>query len=77
MKFLAEKYLYEDETGVLQDSPVFSFRCRDIGINCSFETSGAARHKVLRTFIEHAESSHNLPVLSAELLLKFQQVVGE
>jgi len=72
----SEKYLDATMTGMMQKSPVLSFRCRDIGWDCSFESTGTTKHKILRQFIEHAESSHNMHVLSAELLFKIQDAIN-
>jgi predicted small metal-binding protein len=52
-----------------------SFRCRDIGLDCSFETTGTSEHKILREFIDHAEATHNLNFLSADVILKIKSAI--
>jgi predicted small metal-binding protein len=47
-----------------------SFTCRDLGMDCSFETSGTTDREIMKNFIDHAESAHNMPVLTAEVILR-------
>jgi hypothetical protein len=48
--------------------PEVSFRCRDI--IWIVPLTLRQRGSTVRNFIDHAESSHNLPFLSADLFLK-------
>lgn len=66
---------YENVTPVMPENPVMSLRCRDIGMECSFEAHGSTRHGLMREFIEHAESTHNMPVLSAEIIFKVHNAI--
>jgi predicted small metal-binding protein len=63
---------HEIATGLIQNTPVVSFCCRDIGMDCSFESTGSTESGVLKEFILHAELSHDLDVLPAELLFKIK-----
>jgi predicted small metal-binding protein len=65
----------ETEVGLIQKIPVMSFCCRDIGMDCSFESEGLTESGVLREFIHHADSSHNLDVLPADLLFKIKGAI--
>jgi predicted small metal-binding protein len=69
------EYLFENTTGEMQQTPAMSFRCRDIGMDCSFETTGTAEQKILKKYIDHAESTHNLSVLSADVILKIKSAI--
>jgi predicted small metal-binding protein len=69
------KDLHEDKTDKIQNVPCMSFSCRDIGIDCSFEVKGTKEHKLMKKFIDHAESSHNMAVLPPELILKFKNAI--
>lgn len=69
------EYLFENNAGVTQQTHAMSFRCRDIGLDCSFETTGTSEHKILREFIDHAEATHNLNVLSADVILKIKSAI--
>ncbi len=52
-----------------------SITCRDLGMDCSFETTGTTDSEILKKFIEHAKSAHNMPVLSAEVMLKVKKAI--
>jgi len=61
-----------DTTSQLRE---MSLGCRDIGIDCMFEVTEPDATTIMRKFIGHAATSHNLPVLPADLLLKIQKVL--
>ena len=52
-----------------------SFTCRDLGMDCSFETTGSTECEIMKKFIDHARSAHNMPVLSADIMLKVQKAI--
>ena len=52
-----------------------SFTCRDLGMDCSFETIGTTDREIMKKFIDHAESAHNMPVLTAEVMLKVKRAI--
>jgi predicted small metal-binding protein len=52
-----------------------SFTCRDLGMDCSFKTTGTTDREILKKFIDHAQSAHNMPVLTADVILKVQKVL--
>jgi predicted small metal-binding protein len=54
---------------------MISFTCRDLGMDCSFETTGTTDGEIVKKFIDHAQSAHNMPVLTAEVLLKVQKAL--
>jgi len=66
---------YEYKAGGTRQAPVLSFRCRDIGMDCPFEVTGTTKNKIYREFIGHAESTHNVTVLSADLLFKINEAI--
>ena len=72
---LLSSSLYKNMTEVRQNIPEVSLRCRDIGMDCPFEVTEASRTGLLRKYAEHAESSHNLPFLSADQLLKIHRAI--
>lgn len=53
--------------------PALSFCCRDIGLDCSFAIRGETRSEIFREIIRHAEYSHNMAVLPAEVMLRIRQ----
>jgi predicted small metal-binding protein len=52
-----------------------SLMCKDIGIDCPFEAHGTTNHELMRKFIDHAEPTHKMPVLSADVILKVQNAI--
>jgi predicted small metal-binding protein len=49
--------------------------CRDLGIDCSFQSTETTADKIMREFIDHASSAHKMEVLSAEVILKVQRSI--
>jgi len=66
-------YRTEPAMNTQDTTPGISLCCRDIGLDCSFEVVGETRPAILREFIRHAESSHNMPVLSAMILFRIKE----
>jgi len=50
-----------------------SVKCRDLAMDCSFEARGTTEQEIIRQIIEHTESVHNIPVLSAEALYRLKK----
>jgi predicted small metal-binding protein len=52
-----------------------SLTCKDLGIDCSFTTTGTTEQEIMRQFIAHAESAHKMSVLSADVLYRVQRAI--
>ena len=52
-----------------------SFSCRDLGMDCSFETTGTTDSEIIKKFIVHAESVHSMPVLTADVIFKVKKAI--
>jgi len=55
--------------------PVSFCICKDLGIDCSYVTTGTTRNEVMRKFIEHAGSVHNMDVLTADIIYRVQKAI--
>ena len=44
--------------------------CKGLGMECSFEVTGATDNEVMRNFIEHAGSAHNIDLLTADVIYR-------
>jgi predicted small metal-binding protein len=44
-------------------------------MNCSFETTGTTNREIMKSFIDHAQSAHNMPVLSADVIFKVKKAI--
>jgi predicted small metal-binding protein len=49
--------------------------CKDLGIDCSFEATGTTDNEVMRKFIVHAESAHNMDLLTADVIYRVQKAI--
>jgi predicted small metal-binding protein len=54
-----------------------SFTCRDLGMDCSFKTTGATDRDIMKRFIDHAQSAHNMPVLTADVIFKVKKAIRQ
>jgi predicted small metal-binding protein len=52
-----------------------SFTCRDMGIDCQFEVQATSDQALMRKFIAHAESDHNMQVLSADVIFRMRNAI--
>jgi predicted small metal-binding protein len=50
-------------------------RCRDVGLNCDFETRGTTEEEVLQKAIVHARIVHELPDVPPELATKVRAAI--
>jgi len=51
------------------------FTCRDIGMDCSFEMKGTTYTEIMKKFVDHAESAHNMSVLTADVIFKVKKAI--
>jgi predicted small metal-binding protein len=61
------------ETDELERMSLASVKCRDMELDCSFEARGTTEREVVRKFLEHLESEHDIPVLTADALLRLKK----
>jgi len=54
---------------------MLSFTCRDLGMDCSFKATGTTEGELMKKFVEHAEHTHNMKVLNAEIIYKVQKAI--
>jgi predicted small metal-binding protein len=52
-----------------------SFKCKDIGMACGFETSAPNEAELEKKIAEHARSVHNIKSLDKEMLMKIKQQI--
>ncbi len=49
--------------------------CKDLGIDCSFEATGTSDNEIMRKFIDHAGSAHNMDLLTADVIYRVQKAI--
>jgi predicted small metal-binding protein len=64
----------EIQYGVVQQN-CLSFCCKDIGKDCWFEAQGISKGEIMRKFIKHAEKTHKMEFLSAEVILNVNNAI--
>jgi predicted small metal-binding protein len=51
--------------------------CREVGVDCDFETRGATEQEVLDKAAEHGRTAHGMQELSPELAAKVRAAIRE
>ena len=62
-------------TDEMEPLPLASVKCRDLAMDCSFEARGTSEREVIRQFLEHMESEHSIPVLTADALYRLKNEI--
>jgi predicted small metal-binding protein len=67
--------LLEGRTGSkeMERISLASVKCGDLGMDCFFEVKGTTEQELIRNLIEHMESEHNIPVLTADVLFRIKK----
>jgi predicted small metal-binding protein len=52
-----------------------SFKCKDLGMNDSFEVRTDKKDELIKLIALHAKDAHNIPVISPEMLKKIEAVI--
>ena len=52
-------------------------RCREVGVDCDFETRGETEQEVLDKCAEHGRTAHGIEVLTPELVEKVRAAIRE
>ena len=75
MQVLTRQKPVEIERTRLSRLPMAFCICKDLGIDCSFEATGTTDNEVMRKFIDHAESAHNMDLLTADVIYRVQKAI--
>ena len=75
MQVLTRQKPVEIERKGISRFPMAFCICKDLGIDCSFEATGTTDNEVMRKFIDHAESAHNMNLLTADVIYRVQKVI--
>ena len=52
-----------------------SFKCKDIGMACTFEASASTEQELMKKISEHAASVHNIKQVPPDLMEKIKQAI--
>jgi predicted small metal-binding protein len=75
MQVLIRQKPVESERKGIRRLPMALCICKDLGIDCSFEAIGTTNNEVMRKFIDHAESAHNMDLLTADVIYRVQKAI--
>ncbi len=53
----------------------YSFRCKDIGMDCGFETKAESRESLMPLITKHASEVHNMKEISEDLRKKVSAAI--
>ncbi len=53
----------------------YSFRCKDIGMDCGFETKSDAKDSLMKNITSHAREAHNMNSISPDLAKKVEAAI--
>lgn len=53
----------------------FSFKCKDIGMTCGFETKASTKEELLPMIAEHAKNAHNITEMPPEIMEKVENAI--
>lgn len=53
-----------------------SFRCKDMGMNCPFETSTPDREELMKRIKKHARNMHDIMEITPEMQKKIEKAIG-
>jgi predicted small metal-binding protein len=52
-----------------------SFKCKDLGMNCPFETTAKTEEELLKKIAEHASKVHNMKTISPDMMAKIKKAI--
>jgi predicted small metal-binding protein len=52
-----------------------SFKCKDIGLDCPFETTAPTEAELMKKIAEHAEKAHGMKTFTPEFLAKVKGAI--
>lgn len=52
-----------------------SFKCKDLGMSCPFETTAKTENELMRKIADHAAKAHNMKTISPDMMEKIKKVI--
>lgn len=56
---------------------MLSFKCRDIGMDCPFETTAINEEEMMKKIAKHARNMHNIMELKPDMVAKIKKAIGK
>lgn len=54
-----------------------SFKCKDVGMNCPFQTSAKTEEDLMEMIAEHAAKAHDMKTVPADMMVKIKQAINK
>ncbi len=54
----------------------YSFKCKDIGMECGFETSAGERGALMSKIGAHAKEAHNMHTIPDDIMKKVEKAIS-
>lgn len=54
---------------------MLSFKCKDLGLNCSFETTAETEDELMKELMAHADKDHGMKAIPPALVEQVKKVV--
>ena len=52
-----------------------SFKCKDIGMSCGFETTAKTEDELMKKIAEHASKAHNMKTIPPDMMEKVKKAI--
>jgi len=52
-----------------------SFKCKDIGMSCGFETTAKTEDELMKKIGEHASKAHNMKTIPPDVMSKVKKAI--
>ncbi|MBX8632203.1 MAG: DUF1059 domain-containing protein [Thermoplasmata archaeon] len=53
----------------------FEFKCKDVGMNCGFETSAKTKEELMPKIVEHAKTAHGMTSIPDDMKKKVEGAI--
>jgi predicted small metal-binding protein len=54
---------------------MYSFKCKDTGMACNFETSAKTEPELMKKIAEHAGKAHNMKQIPPDVMQKIKKAI--
>lgn len=52
-----------------------SFKCKDLGMNCGFETTAANEMELMKNITQHAMTAHQIMSIAPDMMAKIKSAI--
>jgi len=52
-----------------------SFACKDIGMDCKFQTTAPTEAELMKKIADHAKSAHKIDTVPPDLMVKIKKAI--